>query len=105
MLRFLKSALVLVGLVAVLSFGVHLYAGWRLRTALVEAGMSDRVATCMSKRMVKRLGILQLIKLQKLEGDKKTPGAWVRGVKAVNDSQAILVTTSSAALCKTGLAR
>jgi glycerol-3-phosphate dehydrogenase len=101
MLRFLKSALVLVGLVAVLSFGVHLYAGWRPRTALVEAGMSDRVATCMSKR----LGILQLIKLQKLEGDKKTPGAWVRGVKAVNDSQAILVTTSSAALCKTGLAR
>ncbi|PZQ55081.1 MAG: hypothetical protein DI555_10485 [Novosphingobium pentaromativorans] len=105
MLRILKRILLLAGVLAVLAVGVHLYAGWRVRSALVEAGMPDRVATCMSKRMVKRLSLPQLIRLQKLEGDKKTIGAWVRAVKAVDDSEVILVTTSSAALCRTGLAR
>ena len=105
MLRTIKRILLLVGLVAALALGIHLYAGWRVRTALIGAGMSDRVATCMSKRLVKRLGLLQLIKLQNLEGDKKTLGAWVRAVKSVNDSEVVLVAASSAALCKTGLAR
>jgi hypothetical protein len=105
MLRIFKRILLLVGLVVVLVLSAHLYAGWRLRTALVEAGLSDRVATCMSKRMVKRLSLPQLMKLRNLEGDKPTLGAWVRAVKQVDDSEVILVTTSSAALCRTGLAR
>ncbi|MBO9725006.1 MAG: hypothetical protein J7530_11575 [Novosphingobium sp.] len=105
MLRIFKRILLLVGLVVVLVLGVHLYAGWRLHTALVEAGISKPVATCMTKRMVKRLSLPQLMKLQNLEGDKPTLGAWVRAVKQVDDSKVILVTTSSAALCRTGLAR
>lgn len=105
MLRTIKRILLLVALAVVLALGIHLYASWRVRTALVGAGLSDRVATCMSKRLVKRLSLLQLMKLRNLEGDKKTLGAWVRAVKAVNDSEVVLVTTSSAALCKTGLAR
>ena len=105
MLRTVKRTLLLVALLAALALGIHLYAGWRVRSALVGAGMSDRVATCMSKRLVERLSLLQLMKLQNLEGDKKTLGAWVRAVKSVNDSEVVLVTASSAALCKTGLAR
>ncbi len=105
MLRFLKRILLTVGLIVVLAIAAHLFAAWRVREGLLAAGMSDRVATCMTKRMVKRLNIIQLARLQKLEGDKSTPGEWIRAVKEVNDSEVILVTGSSAALCKTGLAR
>ncbi|TCM21889.1 hypothetical protein EDF56_101565 [Novosphingobium sp. PhB165] len=104
MTRFLKRILLLVGLAAVLFVGAHFYAGWRLHAALVANGMSDRVASCMTKRMMKRLTLFQLVKLQKLEGDKPTLGAWIHAVKGVDDSKVILVTTTSAALCKSGLA-
>lgn len=103
-MRILKRFLLLVGLVVVLVVGAHFYAAWRLHSALIENGMSNRVATCMTKRMMKRLNLIQIVKLQKLEGEKPTLGAWVRAVKSVDDSEVILVTTSSAALCKTGLA-
>ncbi|KPH58731.1 MULTISPECIES: hypothetical protein [unclassified Novosphingobium] len=105
MLRIFKRILLLVGLLVVLVGGVHLYAGWRLHGALVEAGLSDRVASCMTRRMVKRLSLPQLVRLQNLQGDKPTIGAWIRAVELVDDRKVILVTTSSAALCKTGLAR
>ncbi len=105
MLRFLKRVLILVGLVAVAWFGVHFYAAWRLHGALREAGMSERVATCMTRRLTRRLNLYELGKLQKLQGDKPTLGSWVRAVKAVEDDKVVMVTVSSAALCKTGLAR
>ncbi|WP_395333634.1 hypothetical protein WBP06_08125 [Novosphingobium sp. BL-8H] len=103
-MRILKRILLLVGLVVVLVVGAHFYAAWRLHSALVENGMSNRVATCMTKRMMKRLSLIQIVKLQKLEGEKPTLGAWIRAVKSVDDREVILVTTTSAALCKTGLA-
>lgn len=105
MFRLLKRLFLLVGLAAVLFYGTHAYAAWRVRSALLDAGVSDRVAACMGKRMVKRLSFVQLMKLQALEGEKPTLGAWVRAVKKVDDSEVILVTTTSAALCKVGLAR
>ncbi|WP_395394643.1 hypothetical protein WBP07_05085 [Novosphingobium sp. BL-8A] len=103
-MRILKRILLLVGLVVVLVVGAHFYAAWRLHSALVENGMSNRVATCMTKRMMKRLNLIQIVKLQKLEGEKPTLGAWIHAVKSVDDREVILVTTTSAALCKTGLA-
>lgn len=103
-MRVLKRILLLVGLVVVLAVGAHFYAAWRLHSALVESGMSDRVASCMTKRMMKRLNLVQIVKLQKLEGEKPTLGAWVHAVKSVDDGEVILVTTTSAALCKSGLA-
>lgn len=105
MVRLLKRLLLLVGLAVALFYGSHAYAAWRLHSALLDAGMSNRVATCMTKRMVKRLSLVQLMKLQALEGDKPTLGAWIRAVRKVDDSEVILVTTSSAALCKLGIAR
>jgi hypothetical protein len=100
-----KLALMLLGLVVLLYFGASFYAGWRVRGALLETGMSERVASCMARRMVRRLSFVQLMKLQALEGDKPTPRAWIRAVQQVDDSKVILVTTSSAALCRVGIAR
>lgn len=105
MMKLVKRALMLVGLLALLVVSAHLYAGWRVRGGLLEAGMSARVSTCMAKRMVRHLSFVQLMKLQALEGDKPTPGAWLRAVREVDDTKVILVTTTSAALCKVGIAR
>ncbi|MBT0669660.1 hypothetical protein HT136_14930 [Novosphingobium profundi] len=105
MLRLLKRILILVGLVAIVWFGAHAYAAWRLKAALRDAGLSERVATCMTGRLTRRLSLLQLARLQKLEGDKPTLKSWVRAVAAVDDGKVVLVTVSSAALCRTGLAR
>lgn len=105
MLRLLKRLLLLGGLVAMLWFSANFYAAWRLHTALREAGLSERVSACMTGRLTRRLNLWQLHKLEKLQGDKPTLGAWVRAVKAVDDGKVVMVTVSSAALCKTGLAR
>ena len=105
MTRAVKRLLILIGLAAVLVAGVHAYAAWRLHSALREAGMSQQVSVCMTRRLMKRLDLLQLRKLQKLEGDKPSLDAWVRAVDAVDDREVVLVTASSAALCSTGLAR
>lgn len=105
MLRLLTRLVMLVCLCGAVWFAADVYAAWRLHAALREAGLSERVSACMTKRLTKRLNIVQLHKLTKLEGDKPTLGAWLRAVKAVDDDKVILVTASSAALCKTGLAR
>jgi hypothetical protein len=38
----------------------------RVRTKLIEAGVKPRVATCMAERMVDRLSLVQLKRLQSL---------------------------------------
>ena len=105
MMKMVKRALMLVGILALLAVSAHLYAGWRVRAALLDAGMSARVSTCMARRMVRQLSFVQLQKLQALEGDKPTPGARLRALREVDDPKVILVTTASAALCKVGIAR
>lgn len=76
----------------------------RVRSALVDAGLSDRDANCMARRMVDRLTIEQLRKLEALKGDKRSIGEYLRAVRRVGDPEAITVTASSAVLCTTGLA-
>lgn len=102
-MRFLKRLLVLIGLAAVLWYGSHWYAEYRVRTAFAEAGMNDKAATCMGRRLVKRLSLLQLRKLEAFQEEKRTLGGLVRAVRRVNDREVIAVTTSSMALCATGL--
>ena len=104
MFRLLKSLLTLIGLAVVLWFGVHWYATYRVRTAFAEAGMSDKAAACMGRRLVQRLSLAQLRKLEALETEERTVGGLLRGVRKVDDSEVVAVTTSSAALCTTGLA-
>jgi hypothetical protein len=76
----------------------------QVRSALVDAGLSDRNAECMATRMTDRLTLGQLKKLRALKGEKRSLFEYVAAVRRVGDSEAIEVTASSAALCATGLA-
>lgn len=74
----------------------------RVRSALVGAGLSDQTSACMARRMVDRLTISQLRKLQALQGPKRTVADYVGAVRRLNDPEVLEVTASSAALCATG---
>lgn len=98
-------------LIALLASGcVQQIAEGRVRTALVDAGLSQRNAGCMAERMVDRLTIDQLKKLERVKaqpGEAKDPvtlSDYVSRVRRVGDAEVIGVTASSAALCATGLA-
>ncbi len=81
----------------------------RVHSALVEAGLSDRNADCMAGRMVDRLTIAQLRKLESLkarDGERERPvtiGEFIERVRRVGDNEVIAVTASSAGLCAVGL--
>ena len=81
----------------------------RVRSALVDAGLSDRNASCMAGRMVDRLTIGQLRKLEALkarQGERERPltiGEYLERVRRVGDNEVIAVTASSAGLCAVGL--
>ena len=74
----------------------------RVRTALVGAGLSEDISACMARRMVDRLTISQLRKLQALQGPKRTVAQYVEMVRRVGDRDVLEVTSSSAVLCATG---
>jgi hypothetical protein len=83
---------------------------WRVRTALVEAGVNERRAECMAGRMVKRLTPVQLWKLrqgmaaQPGEPDKGYGlGELVKRLRRVGDGEVVAVITTSAGLCAIGL--
>jgi hypothetical protein len=76
-----------------------------VRSALLDAGLSQSNAACMANRMTDKLTIFQLRKLQQLKGEKRSLSDYVAAVRRVDDAEALAVTASSAALCSTGLAR
>lgn len=77
----------------------------RLRTGLVNAGLSQSIASCMAERMVDRLSLLQLRRLGSLSSlkDKQMSdlslNQFLHKVRALKDPEILTVTTSSAALC------
>lgn len=81
----------------------------RVRSALVDAGVSERESQCMAKRMVDRLSIAQLKKLEGLKakaGEAPVPTSldgYVERVRRVGDAEVVAVTASSAGLCAVGL--
>lgn len=81
----------------------------RVRSALIDAGVSQRDSNCMAKRMVDRLSIAQLRKLEGLKaapGETPVPttlGGYVERVRRVGDAEVVTVTASSAGLCAVGL--
>lgn len=77
----------------------------RVKSALLDAGLSERNAACMADRMTDKLTISQLKKLERLKGDKRSLMDYVWAVRRVDDPDAIEVTASSAALCATRLIR
>ncbi len=76
----------------------------QVKSAMVDAGLSDANAACMASRMTDRLSLGQLQKLKALKGEKRSLWDYVVAVRRVGDTEAIEVTASSAALCASGLA-
>lgn len=77
----------------------------RIRTALVEAGLSKPVAGCMADRMVDRLSLGQLNKLRGLgkfqdkKAKKLSIEEFVKRTKALQDPEILGVVTSSGVIC------
>lgn len=95
-----------IALLAALALGgcVSKLAEGRVRSALIDAGLSDRNAACMAERMTDQLSIGQLRRLEALRAERRTLADYVYTVRRVGDRQLIEVTTSAALLCATGLA-
>ena len=65
----------------------------RVRSALLDAGLSKPVSTCMAQRMVDRLSLGQLQKLSRLSGLRNrrigdlTIGEFVRETRGLGDPE------------------
>ena len=77
----------------------------RVRTALLNAGLSKPVSTCMAQRMVDRLSLGQLQKLSRLAAlrDTKigtlTVGEFLRKTRALGDPEILTVVTTAGLGC------
>jgi len=77
----------------------------RLRNRLMEAGLSPRMATCMAGKMVDRLSLSQLRKLQSLASLRKTDMGevtldhFLHKIRALEDPEIFLVTSKAAISC------
>lgn len=77
----------------------------RVRTGLMNAGLSKPVAACMAGRMVDKLSLLQLRRLQSLStvGDVDyrniTVSQFMHKVRALKDPEILSVTGKAALVC------
>ena len=77
----------------------------RIRTALMDAGLSQPIAACMADRMGDRLSLVQLNKLnglKKLRGQdmrKVTVEEFLRRTRSLQDPEILGVATSSGLIC------
>lgn len=77
----------------------------RVRTALIDAGLSKPVASCMADRMVDRLSLIQLNRLsalKKLRGTnmhKITVDEFLKRTRSLQDPEILGVVTSSGLIC------
>ncbi len=78
----------------------------RLRAGLVRAGLPKPLSACMADRMVDRLSLKQLMRIADLPKASRSESIeqFLHRIRALGDSEILGVTTSSAALCATGLA-
>lgn len=77
----------------------------RLRAGLMDAGLSPRMAGCMAERMVDRLSLLQLRRLQSLVSLRKshmsemTIDSFLYKVRALEDPEIFTVSSKAAVFC------
>jgi hypothetical protein len=73
----------------------------RLRTGLMEAGLSEPLADCMAQRMVDRLSLIQLRRLADLKyaGRADSLDTFLHRVRSLRDTEIWTVRSSSAAVC------
>jgi hypothetical protein len=78
----------------------------RLRAGLVHAGLPPPLAACMAQRMAGRLSLMQLRRIGDLPEARGSVSVveFLHNVRALRDPQILSVSSSSAALCATGLA-
>lgn len=97
--------LLLLPMIAALALSACATPETRLRTGLVNAGLSQSIAACMADRMVDRLSLVQLRRLGSLGSlkDKRMSdlsfNQFLHKVRALKDPEILTVTTSSAAVC------
>jgi hypothetical protein len=103
--RLVTLSLLVVALCVAGWFGVHQYAESRLHGALIEAGLTDKAASCMSRRLARRLSLGQLQKLTALHGHTHSLHQMVKAVRRMDDPEIVDVTGTVALLCTTGFAR
>lgn len=97
--------LFLVPIIALAACSPSKLAYGQVKSAMIDAGLSEPNAACMASRMTDRLSLGQLNKLKQLKGEKRGLYDYVEAVRRVGDAEAVSVTASSAALCATGLAK
>lgn len=77
----------------------------RVRGALMDAGLSQPVASCMAERMVDRLSNTQLRRLSSLAGmrkgriDEMSVGDFAKRVRALDDPEIFLVVSTAGLGC------
>ncbi|UVO54652.1 hypothetical protein [Sphingomonas sp. SUN039] len=77
----------------------------RVRTALIDAGLSRPIASCMAQRMVDRLSLGQLQKLSRLSGLKEsrigqlTVREFLKQTSALGDPEILGVVTTAGLGC------
>ena len=93
-----------IALIALAACSPSKLAYGQVKSAMMDAGLSEANSACMATRMTDRLSLIQLNKLKQLKGEKRGLMDYVNAVRRVNDPEALQVTASSATLCATGLA-
>lgn len=77
----------------------------RVRTALMDAGLSKPISACMADRMVDRLSLIQLNKLsglKKMRGQdmrKLSVDEFLKRTRSLQDPEILSVVTSSGLIC------
>ncbi len=77
----------------------------RVRNALVDAGLSQKVSSCMAGRMVDRLSLFQLNRLRGLkklrdsDAGKITVDEFLSRTKSLQDPEILGVVTTSGVIC------
>jgi hypothetical protein len=77
----------------------------RLRTGLMNAGLSQPMAACMAERMADRLSLIQLRRIGDLPraSSSVSMSEFLHRVRALGDMEIVGVSSSAAALCAVGL--
>ena len=109
-LLFAIVVLALLGAIALQTGLAKPVVQWRVETALLESGMSEKRADCMAARMVDRLSIWQLYALRQgmapREGETEKPdgfGDLVKRLRRGADTETVAVVSTSAGLCAIGI--
>jgi type IV pilus biogenesis protein CpaD/CtpE len=77
----------------------------RVRTALIDAGLSKPIASCMADRMVDRLSLIQLNKLSGLKKlrdkdlRKLSVDEFLKRTRSLQDPEILGVVTTSGLIC------